>query len=638
MSRNTPNGQSKGLYSSLQLKPDNEIRLMNILPNKTGDITCELRVVRLQDNPQYIALSYTWGPSTNEEAARGVSSIPRRPILCNNHPILVTENLYALLLRARENTLLASRYMWVDAICINQEDPLERTSQVNLMATIYHSADTVVVWLGEEDEDTERSFDMIRLLRGCCEDCLKGITPKSLSSEETLGILAPCGDISSWKSVVKVFQRRYFTRVWIIQEIILAKTVLALCGKYSIDWDDVIEVSKLLTVTSWTRWICSGEVFPAPDSYQSNHAIPNLLDANKRTRNTGDRNIMLYSLIRSRRFIASDPRDKVYALLGVAGNSVRGKTRFIPVYGERSAAETYTAAAIQILGDSDDLLLLTCAEGDKFRTIPSLPSWVPDWSCSRASGLGVTGYRRYSAAGSLPRSLIINERTLSLIVKGVRLDDIVSIGESKHEILNGKPFPQWLSILSALPQVYHTGQARSEVFWRTLITDTAGAPPCHPALSIYGRAYASWITSKLATFIDETAQHTEEFSFLETLDALAATDTSGDLPSSNDILFFCHQGHSHSPKNVIDSDEYETVFSHTPHLRPFLTSRHYLGVGSESLLEQDSIWITPGSRVPLILREVCPGTFQVVGGAYVHGFMKGEALELDQSFRDITIV
>lgn len=637
MSHNTPNEQSTGLYSSLRLKADNEIRLMNIHPNKAGDIACELRVVSLQDNPEYIAVSYTWGPSTNEEAARGVSSTPRRPIFCNGHPILVTENLQAFLLRARDNTLFASKYMWVDAICINQQDPLERTSQVNSMAAIYHSANSVVAWLGEEDDDTERGFDLIRVLGRCCEDCLKRITPKSLGSEEMLGILASYGDISSWISVAKLFQRRYFTRVWIIQEITLAKTVLALCGRHLIDWDDVIQVSKFLTVTSWTRWICT-DVLLAPGWHQSNHSIPNLLDANRRKRNTGDGDVMLYTLMRSRRFIASDARDKVYALLGVAENSVRGKTRFIPVYGERSAADTYTAAAIQILEDSDDLLLLTCAEGDKFRFIPFLPSWVPDWSCTRVLGLGVTGYRRYSAAANLPRSLIINEKALSLIVKGVRLDDIVSIGENKHEILNGKPFPQWLSILSALPQIYHTGQSRSEVFWRTLITDTAGTPPCHPASSNYGPAYFSWIKSKLATWIDETGQHIRESSFLQTLDALAATETLGESPSSNDSLSSCQEDDLHSPKTVIDSGDYEATFSHARHLRLFLTSRRYLGVGSESLLEKDSIWIIPGSRVPLILRQISSGTFQIVGGAYVHGFMKGEALEVDHSFIDITIV
>lgn len=89
----------------------------------------------------------------------------------------------------------------------------------------------------------------------------------------------------------------------------------------------------------------------------------------------------------------------------------------------------------------------------------------------------------------------------------------------------------------------------------------------------------------------------------------------------------------------MDADEYEATLSHTPHLRPFLTSKLYLGVGSESLTERDSVWIIRGSRVPLILRQQGgnENQFELVGGAYVHGFMDGEALKLGNSFKQITL-
>jgi hypothetical protein len=86
------------------------------------------------------------------------------------------------------------------------------------------------------------------------------------------------------------------------------------------------------------------------------------------------------------------------------------------------------------------------------------------------------------------------------------------------------------------------------------------------------------------------------------------------------------------------SDAYETVFSHASHLRLFLTRQNFLGIGSESLFANDSVWIIAGARVPLILREASQGVFHIVGGAYLHGFMNGEALELNHSWSDITIV
>jgi hypothetical protein len=109
------------------------------------------------------------------------------------------------------------------------------------------------------------------------------------------------------------------------------------------------------------------------------------------------------------------------------------------------------------LEDSDDLLLLAYAEGDVFRSHTALLSWVPDWSCEHIVGLGVTGYQRYSAAGDIPRSLLIQEDTRSLVVKGFKLDEVVLVGENKREVLEGKPFPAWLSIWNAMPEVYHTG-------------------------------------------------------------------------------------------------------------------------------------------------------------------------------------
>jgi hypothetical protein len=634
MTATTPPVQANGLYSRLELRNEGDIRLVRIVQCGDGNIFCELRKANLQERPQYVAISYTWGPSTNEEHMRGMSSDPSHPIICNDHQIMVTENLYGFLIRAAEDTGLASRYMWIDSICIDQTDLLERTNQVNMMAAIYHSAVNVVVWLGEEDEHTKRSFDLIRSLGRLCDDCLKQITPRGLGSDETLQMLSPSGDIDHWRSLARLFQRRYFTRVWIIQEITLATRRLAVCGRYTIDWGDVVKVSKFLTVTSWTRWICPGGMLAAVEAHQSNHAIPNLVEATRRTRDTNERKLMLYSLIRARRFEASDPRDKVYALLGIVRESIRGKSRYNPVYKERSMADTYTLAAIQLLEDSDDLLVLAHAEGDAFQTDPSLPSWVPDWSCTRVVGLGVTGYARYSACINIPRSLHIDETTRSLIVKGIKIDQIVSIAESKEDILKGRPFPRLLSMACALPEQYHTGPRTPEIFWRVLLTDTAGTPPVHPAPLGYGHAFSSWFRSKL----DATRQHTAGPLLSKALEVLEIQPVASvDGSTSNGVGFSNENDVLEPTTNMIDAAEYEAMFSHSPHLRPFLTSQNYFGVGSESLLEGDSVWVIAGSRVPLILQEAGPDKFRVVGGAYVHGFMKGEGLRAG-SFGDITLI
>jgi hypothetical protein len=293
---------------------------------------------------------------------------------------------------------------------------------------------------------------------------------------------------------------------------------------------------------------------------------------------------------------------------------------------------------MQILEDSDDLLLLSCAEGDSFQKIPSLPSWAPDWSCTRAIGLGVTGYKRFAAAGTLSRTLHIDERNRRLTIKGFRLDDIVSIGETKETILDKKPFPLLLQILEEMPHMYHTGQSRAEVMWRTLITDTAGVPPSCPAPDSYRSAYVSWINFKLLAWAQDTLQSIRDPASIESIVGFAAAETSCSPVSFNSTSELHGTALPETRNDSTDSDAFETTFSHARHLRLFLTGRRYLGVGPEGLLEHDSVWIIPGLRVPLVLREVAFHTFHVVGGAYVHGFMQGEALDSGPYFRDITLL
>jgi hypothetical protein len=618
------------LYSVLQLREEGDIRLVKLLQFNNGEIACELSTANLHRSPDYVAISYTWGPSTNEEAARGVNSSPSRRILCNGHPILVTENLHAFLVSVARKAELLSRYMWIDSICIDQSAPLERTSQVELMATIYHSAATVIVWLGKEDEHTKGAFALLHSLGQHPNETLKRITPRNLRSGRTLQLIAPCSNIDSWESLVRLFQRRYFTRVWIIQEITLAREVLVHCGQHIIDWAHVVKVSNFLTVTSWTRWICPGGTLGAVDSPQSYHAIPNLLEANKRTRERDQSKALLYALIRARRFYASDPRDKIYALLGVGGDLVTGKPRYSPVYGDQTPADTYVQAAIQLLLDADDLLLLGHAEGEVFQTVPGLPSWVPDWSSAHVVGLGVTGYQRFSAAGDRRRTMRIEGKTL--VVSGMRIDTVTSTAESKQEILQGKPFPRLLDMLCVLPQPYHTKQSPSEVLWRTLSTDTGGLPTVHPAPQEYAGAFLSWFRLRLR----ETAQYVDSALFSKVLERLEADGL--DVSSTEAVASSDEDDTLGDSKNMPDGSEYETIISHSQHLRPFLTSLKYFGLGSESLRDGDEIWIIAGSRVPLALRQADQGLYRLVGGAYMHGFMNGEAMKSGELFREIMLV
>ena len=132
----------------------NEIRLLSFMPTiEPNGIGLQLDVVNINKAPPYRALSYVWGDPTITE-----------PICLNGVNFKVTKNLYTALQAILEHYSGDSefRYFWIDAICINQNDATEKTRQVGLMYDIYSRATEVIMWLGEEDEDSHVAMSLVK--------------------------------------------------------------------------------------------------------------------------------------------------------------------------------------------------------------------------------------------------------------------------------------------------------------------------------------------------------------------------------------------------------------------------------------------------------------------------------------------
>lgn len=145
------------------------IRLLKLLPasydvNGSG-LSCCLEDYRLSENPSYEALSYTWGP-------------PVFPELLHTHNgiLKITENLALALSRLRFNDRV--RYLWVDAVCINQINAAEKSRQVAMMGSIYKSARRVICWLGQADESINDAMETLKRLAASASRF--GITEVSL--------------------------------------------------------------------------------------------------------------------------------------------------------------------------------------------------------------------------------------------------------------------------------------------------------------------------------------------------------------------------------------------------------------------------------------------------------------------------
>lgn len=197
--------------------------------------------------------------------------------------------------------------------------------------------------------------------------------------------------------------------------------------------------------------------------------FPAELAAIKASQLSSSRDGLLYALIRSRASKCEDTRDNVYSQLRP------GNADIFPTYDD-DEAQVYITAATSVLQHSDKLLLLTCAEGAEFQTMPDLPSWVPDWSVSKDLGLCVSGYRHFSAAGSHPRHCSLTNGRRNLQIQTAKVDTITRSAETKGDLLDfSHPTRLW-SMLAELDDTYTpTGQSKEEALWRTLITDRGHA-------------------------------------------------------------------------------------------------------------------------------------------------------------------
>ncbi|KAI0112024.1 heterokaryon incompatibility protein-domain-containing protein [Nemania sp. FL0031] len=605
------------LYDDLPLK-QNEIRLLRVSLRTIDDVDapihCTVKVVNLDKigaANQYYALSYAWGAPAVYGRFAALTNTRKHPVVCNRHVVQVSENLYCFLRHLRAMLKLADNLFWIDAISINQDENAkeEKAYQIQQMGRIFSSAAAVIAWLGEADEYTETAFSMlVKLADPSVQKMIR--FNNTTRAEYTTGLL----------SVVRLFQRTYFARAWIIQEIVLAESVRVLCGRHEIDWNVITDASHMFSTTGFRDFL--NTMHFALTEAEVNFNAPTVLKAIKSGR-LGQQwtETLVYTLIRTRNFRSSQSCDKVYSLLGLLQQDILGKDLLRPGYSMQSVEVIYTNTAIRILETGEDLLLLSCVEGELFQHAKageSMASWVPDWREEKPLGLRGTGYRRYQAAGGLAQRPVIDHVALTLTLKGIMLDRITMTGEAKHEVVRSQwqPFASWLQILVSLPTLYYgirqntdvKGEHRLEAFWRTLLVNTGGSTSHMLDQNTSRRtSFAHWF---------KALYYHRRSNLLDDDDEAWLSEAA---PQSSALEHSVLEQGGH---------EFRADFEHGKHLRLFRTESGYLGLGSESLRSGDEVWIVPGSPVPLIFRTVGGRSrYRLVGGTYLHGFMKGEAVD-----------
>jgi hypothetical protein len=219
-----------------------ELRLVTLFAG-TGDepIIVELKHYPIGSSPSYEAISYVWGDK------RDVVQV-----LCNDKTMDIPRNLYYGLLKFRDSS--TSRRIWVDSISINQKDKLEKGHQVNLMGLIFQEAQQVLAWLGNE-HSAKPVDEALKFVKTTTERLNHELGPlRTLNNIQHAIFKANLPSQSIWRKHVatidKIIQNQYFNRVWILQEIGLARTVTIYYGQHHVKLSTLMTFSKLFSFTA----------------------------------------------------------------------------------------------------------------------------------------------------------------------------------------------------------------------------------------------------------------------------------------------------------------------------------------------------------------------------------------------------
>jgi hypothetical protein len=230
------------------------IRLLRVLPgDRAAQLRCTIEHVPSTDaSISYRALSYAWRDSYLELDGEDVEK--ENLIVNYTSSLLIGKNLAAFLYQIRHDTV-PTDYMWIDAICINQEDIAERNMHVVKMGAVYRKAKNVIVWLGPAQDNSALAISFIeelgRLGRESSETTDHGTGSLfnfwNSSVKQKLQDASQDNDAKkNWVAIVDLFKRAWWRRTWIVQEVLLARDFTFMCGSSILDWTSLWQILENL--------------------------------------------------------------------------------------------------------------------------------------------------------------------------------------------------------------------------------------------------------------------------------------------------------------------------------------------------------------------------------------------------------
>lgn len=652
------------LYQPLQ--NPRSIRLLILLPGKFGDtIQCCLFPFELSKAIPYEALSYCWGVSK-----------PSVSIVCNGQPFEVRPNLGAALQRLRYSNIGASpriwlaRALWIDAVCINQVDLGERSQQVSFMADIYRQARKTLIWLGEDDSCATSAFSIIHKVAPVALAALLGrMAPvrkesaasvtEALSTTTSTGQdsepvdhdvkptrlqrlmsgeevyyhdFLPSRDHSDWLALLELLKNSYFTRVWIIQEIFLASEAIILIGRCSLSWGmfgrSIVWLRNNGYFAIFRTLSLAREV-----SKLYNRGVPGL-------------SLGLHVLLTVHGACeATDPRDKIYALLGLMSEKERNVPELQPDY-EKPVVDIYISVARYLLVTKSDSIVksrqgtvdvlvsrqfpvlndrkleyLTSEEIEAESCRNGFPSWVPLWNRRKQSVhcfYECPAAASWKTGGRVPVDILHASDSRHLIVRGIRCQTITSVlygGDTQ------KPFERLhlierLAAENNMDKEWTSGLFYSSNLWRFKnIWSELSTPLNNQCVDRYGGLGFLWkafISCVGMGYIYDPLWKSK----MEKLQKVP-------LPEDGDLDGVGHVNDERFWSNIVEG-------YCDPDRKFFVTREGYIGMADWAIQEGDEVCLLYSGHALYVVRKE-GDHFLFLGDCYVPGLMDGEILSMRES-------
>jgi hypothetical protein len=579
------------------------------------DLSFHVVTLERTQMPDFVALSYAWGDLEDTT-----------DIQVSGESIRITRKLYDILQCL--SLPGAAHFFWIDALCINQDDVIERSAQVLLMRDVYSLATSVLVFLSPISEPFD--IGMTFLEKAALHPEMHYSPP--LSPCIMVGELSIVSEVLR-DSFISFFAAPWWTRIWPVQEYVLAKQIVFQCGQRRLDGSTVRAALKSLVhherTCCWAaRRAIDGDfggylnspsmanggltIFHATlrlDHLQSmvdaeNYPIDDLVDA--------------MALFRNRE--CSDPRDRIFGMLGLKFKDETLRNNMEVDYSV-SAAQLYEAFTMEMIEQSQSLDVLSDVLKGSFtqERMHLLPSWVPDWTAKIDDSFHLIymerrGFiNRFYASGQMKPvwKLIAPGKIFTKAIIISKIADTAPGYPADKSSRSGKLLlKKWRQLAGLHTESIDNSSngerelAPSEEAFRNLLCGSLTLASWSTSPSVYEKVYQVWKT----WFTNEEPEQQER-------------------------------------ETRSDAREFDNLVRYASFGRKFFVSENGLiGFGPEAARIGDTVAIFPGGKVPYILRTATQKggngdmvAYRLLGDANVQGLMSGEITSPETSVESVQI-